>query len=190
MSWCSLCGGRRVLSIQPLPPPSDFQPSQEPVPVVIDIPPRREIPCPDCGEHAGSDRVAVVSHHVEVRWRGRGADDPPPPDFVKSAQRNIADQAARNMLHAGYFRFEELRDANDTMIRGKIGVVAPGVVASIEKRAFEAGKKLAITAIEEAKKQINNWGSYYGHRAINKTEADHLLDHALKYALEREAPKG
>lgn len=141
----------------------------------------RVYPCPECGDAVKQDRVAVLDAHTMVDSR---IDDPA---FHNYTRRAAAHRLVDHLLEGDYIAFERGKpDARRLQypIVATLGVVSKGQVATIEARATERGMQLAQAAADQAIREIDNWGSYYGHPDILKRDAARFIHAAVKWVSE------
>lgn len=145
----------------------------------------REYPCPECCGWVKEDRVAVLDAHsvVDERYDRLEVRD--------AAKRNAAHLLVDHLLRSGLISFETVKRESprghglEIVAMATLGVVAPGVVASIEERATERGKQLTEAVAVQAIKEISNWGSYYRTEGISKSRAADFIREALRLVSEK-----
>jgi hypothetical protein len=140
----------------------------------------REYPCPECSDQAPLERVAVLDVHSMVDAR---IDTP---EFREHAMRHAALRLVDELLKADFITLE--RGKTDTFrerypVVATIGVVSKKQVATLERRIADRQDEVAKVVALEAKKQIDNWGSHYGHADILKRDAKAQVDSALNHVL-------
>lgn len=193
---CDICGGRRiiVLPVMPRLSLSVQDASFEPYATTIT---KREFPCPQCAPTTHEDRIDVATVESEQTIRGPGLMHGR--GFRDAMKRDVAHGIAHFLLDHGYINFQwrepvSISDAEcfpppELSVRGTVGVVAPAVVASMEQRIAERQVEVAAEVVAEAAHLIGNWGSYYGHTSLSKSDAYREIDQALKNVLEKRAPR-
>ena len=139
----------------------------------------REFPCPQCSENVPTERIAVVE---QVSLFDTRINDPAFLDHVRSC---AAHSLIKPLLEAGFITMETGKDDPHNMTRqiiAKLGVVSPKIVATLEERALEAGRKLAAAVVQDAATKIRNWGSEYddGFGSLGKDTSIRLLQEALR----------
>lgn len=68
--------------------------------------------------------------------------------------------------------------------RVSIGVIAPRTVADLDAERYAAEDNYASLVAQIAAREIDNWGSYYGHADILKRDAKQSVQDALRLAKE------
>lgn len=193
---CDICGGRRiiVLPVMPRLSLSVQDASFEPYATTIT---KREFPCPQCAPTTHEDRIDVATVGSEQTVRGPGLMHDRV--FRDAMEREVAHGIAHFLLDHGYINFQwrepvSISDAEcfpppELSVRGTVGVVAPAVVASMEQRIAERQEEFAAEVVEEAIRQIDHWGSYYGHTGLSKAQAADSVRTAVKGVRNRRAAK-
>lgn len=142
----------------------------------------REYACPECAkeEVVPYRRVGAVSARRmmddlrmtpehKASWREA---------TVRSLSLGLVDHLLKN----GYIKVEDT--PADTYHPGAVQVtlraVAPADVATFDQRVAERQMEVASEVAEEAKRLIDNWGSYYQHRGISKDNAHREIDAAIR----------
>lgn len=174
---CEICRGAKIvrLAIYRSVPMTICDGIEE-----AEAPPWREFPCPECGMSVKQERVAVLEAHAMVDSR---IDDP---SFADHTHRSAAHQLVEHLLKGGFITFERGPVDQRWMrypVVASLGAVSPGQVATLEQRVAERQDQVAIAVAREAKRQIDNWGSHYGHADILKRDARAQIDSALQRVL-------
>jgi hypothetical protein len=138
----------------------------------------RVYPCPECGLKVDTDRLAVLDVHARVDTRYENSTD-----FQEYAQRHLAHLLVDHLLQDGYIAFERGDPTNDLerMVVASLGVVSKNQVATFEQRVARNQDQLANAVVNEAIKQIDNWGSHYGRTGIAKDVAAGLIRYAASF---------
>jgi len=144
----------------------------------------REYPCPECSDVVRLERVQAAREETLV------ASYIKEPRFIEHVQHVLAHQLAGFLLKHGYIKFE--RGPEDTQqmrfaMRATVGVVRPGQLDNLEERIAERQTEVAQEVVGEAQRQIDNWGSYYGHADILKRDAMRFVGEALQTVLKLRA---
>lgn len=139
-------------------------------------PTSRHYPCPECSDQVDFARVGVVSAIRSMDSRINDAG------YIQHCKEEAALQLMSEIVKAGYVKTEtgphdswEMRNA----FRVTVGVVSSKQVASFEERVARRQDDVANEVAREACRQINNWGSYYGHQTISKEAANNLVHDAI-----------
>jgi uncharacterized protein YlaI len=171
MKDCEICGGSGKIRLpvrQRLnATTSDSIPAMSPI---------RTYPCPECGEKISQEKIKIIQ--TEERVDGRIND----PDFLEHCRGSIAHQMV-SFLHKERMITFTRHSADDRdysyregyLLRGKLGVLSPRVVATFEERVRERQKMVAGQVIDQAIKDIRNWGAFYSSGSINKSTAINIL---------------
>jgi predicted amidophosphoribosyltransferase len=137
----------------------------------------REYPCPECGDYAPFNKLFVVKQsrkeRAEIMDQAR-----------EHIRRYLANALGDYMLHHDLIAFEERPSDRYSVpvveTRAIVGIVAPKHVATFEERVaerqFDIAERLAIKAAQS----VDNWGSYYGQRTVDKSQARQLIMGALR----------
>ena len=130
----------------------------------------RQYDCPECVPMVRCERVGAVkvkafmedgrmTPELKELWRK---------DATRYLGRSIAER-----LMEGFVKIETLPpDAyHGEGIMATIRVVTPDAMQSFDERVAERQMEVADEVAEEARRLINNWGSYYEHDTISKSTA-------------------
>ena len=144
----------------------------------------RQYPCPECTPVVRLERVQAIK--VEGFTSSQIED----PAFIEHVRYGLAREVAAFLLKEGYIKFE--RGQIDTIqmrfaTRATLGVVRPNAVDNLEQRIAERQSELAHEVVEEVERQINNWGSHYGHSEILKRDATWLAREAIGIVVKKHA---
>lgn len=176
--YCDVCCGRgqiRVplyhqLSVAAFDPRDDLRESS------------REYPCPECSDVVPVERLVIVKTE-------RFANSIPEQDprYVDAVKHQMMHMLVDDMIRQDLVKFE--RGPTDTVqmrfaVQMTVGVVAPRAVTTLAERIEQHQEALAREVMAEAKRQINNWGSYYGQTSLTKAQAGDSVNSALTAVLE------
>jgi len=148
----------------------------------------REFPCPNCSPVADEARVTVFYAETDVP----AAVLAQRPEIRESVRDTHARMLSASMSRAGFVDLKhiETRERRDyrggaAVMRSRVGVVAPAVVASIEQRAVEAAGPIVIEVVRHAVMSIGIWGSHYNATSIRKEDAERFIREAAKHVLDK-----
>jgi hypothetical protein len=142
----------------------------------------REYPCPECGDsvslgkiHAGKSET-FASSQIED------------PQYLDRVRGGLARALADQLLEKGFIRFQrgpiDDRNCRFGMV-ATVAVAQQGALDTLEQRIAERQEAVGVQVADEAARQIDNWGSYYGHSEILKRDARRLIGEALKTVLHK-----
>lgn len=177
-SDCDVCGGRGKIRVPVYPrhtvaefnPRDDFASTQS----------SREYPCPECSEIVPVEHVGAASEEVFV------ASYVNEPGFMEHVKNSLGHQIVDFLLRHNYVEFERSPTDERQMrfqMRATVGVVSKKRLATIQERVEQHQEALAREVMAEAKRQIDNWGSTYGHTSLHKSQARDSVDGALAAVL-------
>lgn len=112
------------------------------------------------------------------------------PRYIEHVKGGLARQLAVYMLEHGFCKFERGPVDGRQMrfgMRMTAGVVSTSQVATLEQRVSEHQEVLARAAMQEAQRQINNWGSDFGWSNIRKDDANRCVSESLGFVLKERA---
>lgn len=179
---CDICQGRGTIHLSVYQELKNVGPTVTPE-AVCEIY-YRDYACPEC-----SDVTPVVRVHA-LKTETFVASYIEDPRFIEHAQESLALQLAGYLLRNDYVEFkqgpEDLNSLRWEMI-ATIGVVAKSKLDDIEARIAARQLEVANQAIEEAKFQVSNWGSHYGHSDILKSDALRLIGDAVRSVMDKRA---
>lgn len=178
---CEICGGSGMVRLPIYRRASVFS---------VDIGPQieescRSFACPECADAIPIERLAVIEFHSLVDSH---IDDPA---FVDHAKRHAAHRLVDVMLRKSVISLKRGKEDASRFcypMVATVGVVSPTDVAKLEELIAARQGEVAREVAEEAKRQIDNWGSHYGRADILKRDARRMVDDALKIVLRNRAP--
>lgn len=144
----------------------------------------REYPCPKCADVTRLERVQAARQETFAPTYIKDED------FIDHIRHSLAHQIAGFLLENGYIKFERSPDDERNMrfgMRATVGVVRPNQLDNLEERIAERQTEIASAVAQEAERQINNWGSYYGRAQIDKDQATRFVRESLGYVLKKRA---
>ncbi len=177
---CDICGGPGKVRLPIRFRALAFSIDEEPK--MVDS--SREYPCPECADVTRLERVQAAREETFAATYIKE------PGFLDHVRRGLAHQLAGHLLEHGYIKFERGPQDEQNMrfqMRGTVGVVRPGQLDNLEERIAERQVEVAQEVANEAVKQINNWGSHYGHSEILKRDANRMVGDAIKIVLDKRA---
>lgn len=181
---CEICRGRGTIRLS-VHRPLDITALKSSAVAPAEIIPSRDFPCPEC-----SDVVPITKVHAEQLETLADSRYEGDPSFMEHVRESLAFDLAAHLLRHGYIYFER-RPTNrlnyQFAMRATIGVVTKKQADSLEERIAARQIELAQEVVTEAKAQIDNWGSDYGHTDILKRDARQQVDDAMKVVLKRRA---
>lgn len=144
----------------------------------------REYPCPECADVTRLERVQAAREETFAASYIKAEG------FIEHVKDGLAHQLAGYLLRNGFIRFERGPEDEQEMrfaMRATVGVVRPNQLDNLEERIAERQTEVAQEVVAEAERQINNWGSYYGHRDISKDQAAREVREAFGAVLKKRA---
>jgi len=176
MEKCPVCRGSRRIKLPLYHPVSAAYDSG---PIDVDVrPSSKEFACPECAPQVPEERVAILEFGAMVQ----SVDDPRYEDAVrKQAAHTLVD----SILRKGFIRFRKGSVDEFNMryeMTGRVGLVSPSVVASMEERIAERQKEVAEEVAARAAAEIGLWGSHYtgDEGPIHKSTAIDAIRRAAK----------
>jgi predicted RNA-binding Zn-ribbon protein involved in translation (DUF1610 family) len=149
----------------------------------------RMFPCPECGSFMPVENLFV--RREVVCFRGDL-----PARAIDAAKRGVAMKMADYIAREGLLTFEQ-RDmpsehgaAMMIEVTGRLGVLAPGRVDTIEERIAERQFEVAEEVANAAEDGIRNWGSYFGWASIDKSEACRAVREAVRRVRREKGARG
>lgn len=142
----------------------------------------REYACPECSK----EEVVPYRRVGAVKARQMMDDLRMTPEhkshWREATVRTLSLSLVDHLLKAGYIKAEDIpADAyHPGAVEVTLRAVAPADVASFDQRVVERQMEVAAEVAEEAKRLIDNWGSYYQHRGISKDNAHREIDAAVR----------
>jgi hypothetical protein len=177
---CDICQGRKKIRLPIYRRAMAFSADVLPDPVESS----REYPCPECADVTRIERVQAVRQETFAPAYINDAR------FIDHVRSGLARQIGAFLMDNGYIKFERSPDDEKYMrfaMRATVGVVRPNQLDNLEERIAERQTEVASAVVQEAERQINNWGSYYGHAAIDKDQATRFVRESLGYVLKKRA---
>jgi predicted DNA-binding protein (MmcQ/YjbR family) len=174
MTNCLVCRNAGIVKLRlfyPVDPvwSIDYDPDQD-----ITRVSHKEFPCPEC--KSNSVKYEKLQFIKIDRLYDPHINDP---NYIELVRSYAAHDLIEELLKQKLIKFDIGKEDVIEMrreITATIYVVAPKNIATFAQRVQEQAIRLAHKVITQAKKQINNWGSYYKHNAISKKEAFNLMD--------------
>jgi len=176
VKFCGICRGAKIIRL----------PVQEPLSAVafcddepIDATSTFEVheyPCPECCRTIPN--IAILESRITIP-----TGIPRSQDYIDHIKDTAANQFVYELLKKGFIEFDwgQVNDYEMTQsVVATIGVVTKQDVKKIEDRIIDRQWSVAINLVEQAKQQISNWGSYYGHDVIKKSMAYQMIDDAYR----------
>jgi hypothetical protein len=184
MRDCPVCCGSRKVRLPWMKPMAPARYRAESVALMAVEKIYQDYPCPECAPSTNEDRVAILEF---------GATVAVPPDNDPRREEAIRREAAFHivdrLLKDGFISFREDRTGEDYTltyeVRGRLGVVSPAIVASMEERIAERQADVARQVAVQAAEEIRVWGSYYtgDEGPIHKGKAVEAVQKALDKVL-------
>lgn len=173
---CPVCRGAKVIRLPlrreaPLDSSSGAMVAED---MAVSI---KTYPCPECAPTADEGKVKWVETTTQFTTH---------PNFVppRVYEERAAHEMVDLLLNEGMIRFaivgRDDRQMTET-IRGRLAVVVPGHVASMEERIAKHQERVAAAVVAEAEKQIDEWN--YGRSEVYKEQAKTAVRLALKKVL-------
>jgi hypothetical protein len=146
----------------------------------------KEFPCPECAPKIPEERVAILEFGATIR--AFGGD----PRYEEAMRKDAAHSLVDAILRKGFIQFRKGPIDKFDMhyeLTGRLGVVSPSVVSSMEDRISERQDKVAREVVALAAEKIRIWGSYYtgDEGRIGKGQAVDALEGALQMVLRARA---
>lgn len=162
---CDICGGAGKIRL-PVRQRLSVTASKNDTPTSMPI---REYACPECGPQIPQENIMICQ--AEEWVDGDIKED----EYIDHCKQSIAHRIAQGLYTNSMISFakntkakQEYSWRNDYCLRGKLGVISPRLVATFEERVKEHQSMIAREVIDEAIKQIRNWGSEYKMPDISK----------------------
>jgi len=184
-SRCEICRGQGQIRLPIYRSVSVYTPSDELV-----APTAQEAykiyPCPECAETIPVERLGIIDYHSEV-----GPQDPRlacDQEYMRYACDNAAHHLFDEIIKGGFIQYERGPTDDRRMsfpLRATMGVASLKTVATFKERVRQHQEMIAREVMVEAADQISNWGSYYGHADILKSQARDCIQAALTTVLAR-----
>jgi hypothetical protein len=169
---CAICGGSGKIRL-PVRTLVCITSGASNIPLTMPI---REYECPECGPPIPQEKIMVIQAEEWVDERIKDED------FWIHVKRSIGHQMGRLLVDEGMVVFEKRREDTPNFsyregyfLRGKLGVISPRVVATFEARVAERQKMVAVQVVDQAIKDIRNYGAFYSAPSIQKDIAVNLL---------------
>lgn len=178
MTECPVCRGARFVRL-PLYHPATF--------TEVDSGPLgsceayREIACPDCTDQVPFNRLGVLKEVKAIEQTGTLEEAQIRGIPTRQAVHAMVDRIMRDGLMA----VEKVPTTRGYQLRCTLGVVAPHHVATFEERVAERQFEVANEVAEDAAREIEVWGSYYGQQTIHKSQALQSIAAALRKVRDR-----
>jgi hypothetical protein len=182
MHECPICRGRREIELplyRPVQPIADIDPYTRPVAIEACS---KRYPCPECSDIVDIKRIEAITAVQEF-------GDQVPRPVIEAVSARSAHAFVDMLLKDGFIRIEERIDrlTGKTAVRCTLGAVPLQAVDRLEAKIAQRQEEIAHEAAHEAVRQINNWGSYYGHTTISKGIACDQVREAIGTVLKRRA---
>jgi DNA-binding MarR family transcriptional regulator len=136
----------------------------------------REYPCPECAQYVPTERVVIITSEVFV-------DSRVPEDYHHVVMDGLAHRMVDRLLQDGFIH-REIGDIDNNKlgrpVRATLGVVSRAAVARMEERIAARQMEVAREVVQETIRQIQNWGSYYGHSHLSGEQAIDSAESAFK----------
>lgn len=136
----------------------------------------REYACPECkGGAASFVRLQAVTEMQNVVTDAM-------PAINEAVRYGLARAIAERLLRDGLIAFEIGKPDTyrmSTPIRGTLHAVAPQNVATMQERIEERQMQVAALVVEEAQRQVRNWGSDFHWSSLTKDDASRLIRESL-----------
>lgn len=140
----------------------------------------RNYPCPECkGDAAPFVRIQAVTEMRDVISEAM-------PTINDAVRGGIARAIADRLLRDGLIAFEiGVPSYQSTPVRGTLHAVAPRNVATMQSRVEERQMHVAGLVVEEAQRQVQNWGSDFNWTSLTKDDAGRLIRESLSLVQKR-----
>lgn len=141
--------------------------------------------CPECVKKVPYRRVTATK--VMAFMDSLQTNDRDKALWREYAMRSMVRTITEKLIREGVIQFEPTApDAyHPEGICATIRAVMPKDVATFEERVAERQMDIATEVAEEAKRRIENWGSYYTIHSIAKDEAHRQISNAVEHVRER-----
>lgn len=146
----------------------------------------RAYPCPECADAVSIGQVQALSEITTAD--AQYADDP---KFIEHINESMAHALVEKLIKDGYIRFERgLVDEKDWRFGASatLAVAHPSRLDTLELRISERQTEVARDVVNESIRQIDNWGSHYGHSEILKRDARRLIAESIQEVLKKRSP--
>lgn len=178
---CEICGGTETIRL-PIRRPSTSAEIDRTEIVSIDDS-VRTYPCPECTTEVPIQRVKFTRFSTRIDERLLQAHPEARFYAQKDAAFNLVDVILRRNLIA-FIDGPKSSDGRTREIVAVVGVVPKNVVEENERELAADRLKIAREVVVRATREIENWGSLYGHTGIAKDVVYSFLDAALRHAPE------
>lgn len=179
---CDICDGSGYIRLPVRPRVSAVTTESTDV-QVSPSPSTRTYPCPQCANVVSDDHVKVLDYNMMVDALYMSNQNYLP-EMKRAAAHAMADRLAADGFVT--YRISKDEDAfGKKRLRAELGVVSPAHVATLEARIAERQAEVATEVANEARRLIDNWGSYYGQTGLSKSDAYREIGEALKNVLRR-----
>ncbi len=181
---CEVCRGRQVITLPLYKPVEANWSADTPMAPEANV---KEFPCPECSPRAKVEHVRFVEYHTLF-----DIDDRLPPEAMASQKRHAVTILAQGLLDHGYVEFRddplsrvelsryEAMGRPTKRVLATVRVISKAAGQNLDGRVIEHGNRVAEKVAQEAKAEIDNWGSEYGHSDILKRDARYLIDSAAR----------
>lgn len=176
---CTVCQGSKRIRL-PLYHEMSVHQLQDYIPEPVES--SREYACPECSK----DEVVPYRLVGAVSARRMMDDLRMTPEhkshWRETAVRTLSLSLVDHLLKAGYIKAEDIPadEYHPGAVEVTLRAVAPQDVATFDQRVAKRQMEVAAEVAEEAKRLIDNWGSFYGCASIDKGTAHREIDAAIR----------
>jgi hypothetical protein len=177
---CEICQGRGRVYLPRYPRVlASYSPADGPIAPVSSKP--IDYPCPECSDTIPVERLGVIK---AVSSHCHPVDDAA---FRKHVLESAAYKMIDELLKSGHIILDDIPETatdRQQMIRrisATIGVVSAKAVATVEQRAFRAGRSLAHDVVESFVDKIRHFNGNY----VSKEEAIRCIHGTLRLEIEK-----
>jgi hypothetical protein len=187
---------KNAMSVEPCPVCQDTKSICLPLRHQVTCTPENEMPtlqensryfdCPECvlkikTEKFKAGKIKTYMDHDQFRTPEQKAW------WHEGAMRSMGRMIAEKLIEDGFIEFETLpsTEYHPEGLQAKFYGALPKHFEPMEARIAERQMDVAAEVAEEAKRLIDNWGSYYHVRTISKDEAHREINAAIENVRKR-----
>jgi hypothetical protein len=185
--YCEVCEGRRSirLPLRRMLSVAAFDPAAY-IPEAVVQASFKDYPCPECVQRVPYSKLQSIKCMTFV-----DEEQIRTPDAKKwwreNAEKILSRQITDGLLSKGLLKIRDLEPTpyHSRAVCATVCVVAPNDTIELEERIAERQMDVADEFAKEAKRLIDNWGSFYGQTDILKCDARREIDAAIRNVRDR-----
>ncbi len=182
--YCPVCRGSKKIRV-PLMHQLKVMESQAAEPVLEDA--WRDYDCPECVLRIKAERFKAGKY---ISFMDRDQTSPAAKEWWhKNAREHMARMIAEGLIKDGFIEFTDLPETPHYAggVQASFYAALPKHWEPLEQRIAERQMEVADEVATEAKRLIDNWGSYYDWRSIHKSDARREINDAVRAIRARRA---